>query len=51
MNDVPSLPRFMVRQGTRGFMVWDRYRNTPAIFNGHQAIGLNEWQPNQIRER
>jgi hypothetical protein len=46
MNDEPSLPRFMVRQGTH--VVWDRVCNGPAIFNDHQAIRLTmESEPDQ----
>jgi hypothetical protein len=51
MTDEPSLPRFLVRQGTRGFMVWDRDRKGPAMFDGYLAIGLSEWQANQIKEQ
>jgi hypothetical protein len=51
MSDQQSPRRFIVRQGTRGFMVWDRDRKGPAIFNGHEAIGLTEGQANQIRDQ
>jgi len=45
----PLLPRFMVRQGTRGLMVWDREAKGPAMFNGQPAVGLTEWQANEIK--
>jgi hypothetical protein len=51
MTGEPSPPRFMVRQGTRGFMVWDRDCKGPAMFDGYLAIGLSEWQANQIKEQ
>jgi hypothetical protein len=49
MSVEPSPPRFIVRQGTRGLMVWDRSRKGPAMYNGRQAIGLSEWQAKQIK--
>jgi hypothetical protein len=45
-----DLPRFSVRQGsTKGMMVWDREKKRPAMFNGHAAIGLTDWQANEIK--
>ena len=32
-------------------MVWDREREGPAMFNGHLAIGLTEFQANQIKDQ
>jgi len=49
LTDEPSLPRFMIRQGNRGLMVWDRQRKGPAMYNGHLAIGLTELQANEIK--
>jgi hypothetical protein len=46
-----SPPRFIVRQGTRDLMVWDRERKGPAMFNGHQATVLSEWQAKQIKDQ
>ena len=46
-----SPPRFIVRQGTRDLMVWDRQRKGPAMYNGGQAIGLTEFQANQIKDQ
>jgi hypothetical protein len=51
MDNEPSPPRFIVRQGTRGLMVWDRQRKGPAMYNGHLAIGLTEFQANQIKDQ
>jgi hypothetical protein len=49
MSQEVFLPRFMVRQGTQDFMVWDRELKRPAVYNGHPAIGVTEWQANEIR--
>jgi hypothetical protein len=49
MSDKLSPPRFMVRKGTRGFMVWDRDRKGPATFNGYPATDLTEEQANEIK--
>jgi len=43
------LPRYVIRRGTRGFMVWDREAKGPATFNGYRAVGLTEWQANEIK--
>jgi hypothetical protein len=52
MTDEPFSPaRFIVRQGTRGLMVWDRQRKGPAMYNGQEAIGLTEFQANQIKDQ
>jgi hypothetical protein len=39
----------MIREGNRGLMVWDRQRKGPAMYNGHLAIGLTEFQANEIK--
>jgi hypothetical protein len=51
LMDKPSLPRFMIRQGNRGLMVWDRRRKGPAMYNGSQAIGLTQYQANEIKDQ
>jgi len=30
-------------------MVWDREAKGPATFNGYRAVGLTEWQANEIK--
>ena len=43
-------PRFCVRKGSiKGLMVWDQEKKRPAMFNGQPAIGLTEWQANEIK--
>jgi hypothetical protein len=40
----------MIRRGASpGFMVWDRERKGPAMFNGKPAIGLTEAQAVEIK--
>jgi hypothetical protein len=51
MGNEPSPLRFIVRQGARDFMVWDRERKGPALFDGHQATGLSAWQAKQIKDQ
>jgi hypothetical protein len=50
MTDEP-MPRFMVRQGTRGFMVWDRETKRPAMFDGRPAVVLTEEQATAIKDK
>jgi hypothetical protein len=50
MSDRPSLPpRFMVRKGTRDYMVYDREMRGPAkLANGQPAIGLSREDADQL---
>jgi hypothetical protein len=41
--------RFMIRQGQRGLMVWDREAKGPAKIDGRQAVGLTEQQAADIK--
>jgi hypothetical protein len=47
-NAVP-VGRFMMRQGLRGLMVWDREAKGPAKIDGRQAVGLSEQQAGDIK--
>jgi hypothetical protein len=51
MTDEPFLPRYLIRQGTSGLMVWDRHAKGPAKLNGQPAIGLTEEQAVKIKEQ
>jgi hypothetical protein len=42
MTDRAPMPRFTVRRGIRGFMVWDRERRGPAQLNGQPFIDLRK---------
>jgi hypothetical protein len=42
MSDkLSSAPRFMVRQGSRGWMVYDRHRKGPALVGTNLALAVN----------
>jgi hypothetical protein len=45
------LPRFMVRRGSRGYMVWDRVLRGPAQINGRLLIGLAKEEADEIRDQ
>jgi hypothetical protein len=50
MSGKPNPDRSMIRRGASpGFMVWDRERKGPAMFNGKPAIGLTEAQAVEIK--
>lgn len=46
-----GVPRYLVRKGTRDWMVWDRDRRAPArLEGGRPAVGLSEEQAREIRD-
>jgi hypothetical protein len=48
-RDTASPPsRFLVRQGARGWMVYDRQRRGPALVGISLAVNLTEEQANRI---
>jgi hypothetical protein len=52
LNDIANaapVGRFMIRQGQRGLMVWDREAKGPAKIDGRQAVGLTEQQAADIK--
>ena len=50
MADEPALPRFLVRQGTVGAMVYDREKRRAAMWQGREAVGLTHEQAIMIRD-
>jgi len=46
------LPRYLVRMGIKGWMVWDRQARAPARLgrDGRPVIGLTEEQAREIRD-
>jgi hypothetical protein len=46
------LPRYLVRMGSKGWMVWDRQARAPARLgrDGRPVIGLTEEQAREIRD-
>jgi hypothetical protein len=46
----PSSPRFLVRQGCKGWMVYDRQRKGPALVGTNPAVSLTRERANQIAQ-
>ena len=50
MSDkAPPAPRFLVRQGSKGWMVYDRERKAPALVGTDPAVNLTKQQADQIK--
>jgi hypothetical protein len=50
-GETPYLTRYLVRRGTRNWMVWDRHGRGPArLEGGRPAVGLTEEQAREIRD-
>ena len=45
MIDKPLLPHFLVRQGTRDYMVYDRFTPGPAKLGGHLRSDFRRKRP------
>jgi hypothetical protein len=45
----PAAPRFVTRQGNRGWMVYDRQRRGPALLGTDLAVDLTREQASHIR--
>jgi hypothetical protein len=43
-------PRFLVREGCKGWMVYDRQRKGPALVGTDPAVNLTEEQAYQIKQ-
>jgi hypothetical protein len=50
MTDEHHLPRFLVRRGTEGFMVWDRHVKGPAMLFGQLAVSLTEDNAHELKD-
>jgi hypothetical protein len=46
----PTAPRFMMRQGSRGWMVYDRQRKGPALLGTNLAVNLTKEKAVQIEQ-
>ena len=46
----PHLARYLVRQGIKGWMVWDRQARGPAKIGRRLTKGLTEEQAQQIKD-
>jgi hypothetical protein len=42
-------PRFLVRQGFKGWMVYDRQRKGPALIGTNPAVDLTQERANNIK--
>lgn len=52
MNDVTlAQPRFLVRQGYKGWMVYDRQRKGPALVGTNPAVNLTKEKAVEIEQR
>lgn len=49
MSDNTFQSRFLVRQGGKGWMVYDRQRRGPATFGTDFAVNLTEEQAHKIK--
>ena len=45
----PAAPRFMVRQGNGGWMVYDRQQKGPALIGTDLAVNLTKEQASHIQ--
>jgi hypothetical protein len=45
----PSAPRFLVRQGCKGWMVYDRQRKGPALVGTNPAANLTKEEADRIQ--
>jgi hypothetical protein len=50
-NEPPPLSRFLVRQGAKGWMVYDRQRKAPAIVGTRPMVNLTKEQADNIVRR
>lgn len=49
MSDNTFQSRFLVRQGGKGWMVYDRQRKGPAMIGTNPAVNLTEEQAHRIK--
>jgi hypothetical protein len=47
-NETPFVPRFLVRQGCKGWMVYDRERKGPALVGTDPAANLTKEEAEHI---
>jgi hypothetical protein len=52
MPDKPPAPsRFLVRQGSKGWMVYDRQRKAPAMVGTRPVVNLTKQQAEEIERQ
>jgi len=47
----PPPPRFLVRQGSKGWMVYDRQRKAPAMVGTRPVVNLTKEQADEIERK
>jgi hypothetical protein len=47
----PAVPRFMVRRGNEGWMVYDRQEKGPALIGTDLAVNLTKEQASHIQRK
>ena len=50
MFELVPVSRFLVRQGAKGWFVYDRQRKGPALIGTDLAVGLTKERANQLRD-
>jgi hypothetical protein len=50
MSNTPIWHRFLVREGLKEFMVWDREIHGPAMVDGQPIVGFSKEQAIKIRD-
>jgi len=52
MPDAPSAPsRFLVRQGSKGWMVYDRQRKAPAMVGTRPLVNLTKERADEMERQ
>ena len=49
INKAHTSPRFLVRQGSKGWMVYDRQRKGPALVGTNPAVNLTKEKAERIQ--
>jgi hypothetical protein len=49
INKAHTAPRFLVRQGSKGWMVYDRQRKGPALVGTNPAVNLTKEKAERIQ--
>jgi hypothetical protein len=51
MSELVPTSRFLVRQGAKGWFVYDRKRKGPALIGTDLAVGLTKERADHLRDR
>jgi hypothetical protein len=50
-DKAPPTSRYLVRQGSKGWMVYDRQRKAPAMIGTRPVVNLTKEQADEIAQR